>query len=434
LKRLFMALVMALLLVGVTPLAHGSGFLIYEHGAAAQAMGGAFVAIANNPSAIFHNPAGIAFLKGTQISVGGTFIVPKGSLSLENWPDPAYRSIKMADKTFFPPNFYLTHTFNGKWAAVIGVFAPYGLGTKWPDPKNFPLRYIGTSNDMVTIFVNPTVAYKISEKFSIGAGVSYIHSTLSLELTRLVSIDHPLYGHLWAGDVYAKVDGAKGDAVGFNAGLLYKEKSFSLGFNWRSGFKIKYKGDLTLDPVNVPAAFKAFVPTEGEVATTFNFPNILGVGAAFNLTEKITCSADLHYYTWSTYKNYVIDINYTGVPGTESETVTEEWKDSIILRGGVQYQLNDSLALRLGILWDQSPQPAKSADPNLPDANRIALTGGFGYKFGQFVIDATYHYEMFSDRTSPNRDIYNFPVIGNLGEGTYSMTAHLIGISLTYLF
>jgi long-chain fatty acid transport protein len=419
--------------VGGAPLARGSGFLIYEHGAAAQAMGGAFVAIANNPSAIFHNPAGIAFLKGTQVSVGGTFIFPKGSVTLTKWPYPPYNgaTVKMKDKTFFPPNFYLTHRFNDKLAAGIGVFAPYGLGTNWPDPKNFPLRYIGTSNDMQTIFVNPTVAYKISEKFSIGAGVSYIHSTLSLELTRSVSIEHPLYGLLWAGDVYAKVDGAKGDAVGFNAGLLYKEKSFSLGFNWRSGFKIKYKGNLTLDTVNVPAPYKAFVPTEGEVSTTFNFPNILGVGAAFNLTEKIMLSADLQYFTWSTYKNYVIDINYTGVPGTESETVDEDWKDSIILRGGMQYQLNDSLALRLGILWDQTPQPAKSADPNLPDASRVALTGGLGYKIGQFVIDATFHYEMFSDRTSPNR--YPYPGYNPI-EGTYKMTASLIGISLTYLF
>jgi long-chain fatty acid transport protein len=435
-RKIFSVLLFSLVLIAAAPLARGSGFLIYEHNAAAQAMGGAFIAVANNPSAIFHNPAGLAWLEGTQVSAGGTIIMPKGSLSLPNWLVPAYRKIDMEDQTFFAPNFYLTHKFGNKLAAGIGVFAPYGLGTKWPDPEHFPLRYIGTSNDMQTIFVNPTLAFKVTDNLAIGLGVSYIHSSLSLDLVRLVEITHPVYGILlWKGDVPASVDKASGDAVGFNAGLLYKADKFSLGFNWRSGFDIKYKGKLKLDWKNMPAYLKALipVPNEGDVSTTFKFPHIFGVGIAFNATDKLLLSADAHYVLWSRYDKYVIDITYTGLPG-ESETVTEDWKDSILLRGGVQYQLNESLALRAGILYDQTPQPEKSVDCNLPDADRVALTGGFGYKFGHLVFDATYHYEMFSDRKSPNRDIYNFPSLGNLGEGTYSMKAHLIGISLTYLF
>jgi long-chain fatty acid transport protein len=435
-KKTFLVLLFSLVLATVTPLANASGFLIYEHNAAAQAMGGAFIAVANNPSAIFHNPAGLAWLEGTQVSAGGTFIMPKGSVSLPNWPVPAYRKIDMEDQTFFAPNFYLTHKFGNKVAAGIGVFAPYGLGTKWPDPEHFPLRYIGTSNDMQTIFVNPAFAFKVTDNLAIGFGVSYIHSSLSLDLVRLIEINHPVYGVLlWKGDVPASVDGASGNAVGFNAGLLYKADKFSLGFNWRSAFDIKYEGKLKLDWGNMPAYLKALipVPNEGDVSTKFKFPHIFGVGVAYNATDKLLLSADAHYVLWSRYDKYVIDLTYTGLPG-ESETVTEDWKDSILLRGGLQYQLNESLALRAGILYDQTPQPEKSVDCNLPDANRVALTCGFGYKFGHLVVDATYHYEVFNDRKSPNRDIYNFPHLGNLGEGTYKMKAHLIGITLTYLF
>jgi len=83
--------ILAVALLLVCSLASGSGFLIYEHGAAAMGMAGAFVSIANNPTAIFYNPAGIAWLRGTQVNVGGTFVFPAGWLQLPNWPDPAYQ-------------------------------------------------------------------------------------------------------------------------------------------------------------------------------------------------------------------------------------------------------------------------------------------------------------------------------------------------------
>ena len=125
------------------------------------------------------------------------------------------------------------------------------------------------------------------------------------------------------------------------------------------------------------------------------------------------------------------------IPGVEFEdkVVEENWKDSFVVRGGLEYQLNESLALRAGILFDQTPQPVETMDPILPDANRWALTGGFGYKVGNFVLDLAYQYEIFSDRTSENRDVLYHPLLGiNLGKGTYSTKAHLFGISLGFVF
>lgn len=98
-------LVAGVLILISCSLASGSGFLIYEHGAVAMGMAGAFVSIANNPTAIFYNPAGIAWLRGTQINIGGTFVFPAGWVELPNWPDPAYRKVYQLDQTFF------LHTF-----------------------------------------------------------------------------------------------------------------------------------------------------------------------------------------------------------------------------------------------------------------------------------------------------------------------------------
>jgi long-chain fatty acid transport protein len=97
--------------------------------------------------------------------------------------------------------------------------------------------------------------------------------------------------------------------------------------------------------------------------------------------------------------------------------------------------LAENLALRGGFLYDQTPQPINTIDPILPDADRKAFTVGLGYKISKFVIDVGYQYEVFSDRTSPNRYIAAYQVAGmNLGEGTYSTKAHLLGVSLGFVF
>ncbi len=414
--------------LGMSPLAQGAGFLIYEHGAAAMAMGGAFIGLANDASAVFHNPAGIAFLDGTQIYGGATLITSDASVSLPNWPDPAFQTVDQEKQWFYPPNLYITHKLNDKIVAGFGFFAPYGLGVKWPE--DYPLRYIAVEDDMKTFFFNPAVAYKVSDNFSVGAGVFYVHSTLSFSLNELL-----VYSPSTSFDVPVTLD-ASGNGFGFNAGALYKGEGYSVGINFRSGFKIKFEGDLALDLSQIPISPLASMA--GEASTEFNFPHILGIGGAFNLTDALLLTADVHYILWSSYDEFVVEVTVPGIealypPGIENKEVEENWESSFVFRGGLQYQFSESFALRAGFLYDQTPQPVEFMDPILPDADRWAITGGFGYKSGGFVIDAAFQYEVFSERTSPNRGIYDLIVI-NLGEGTYSNTAYLIGISIGYNF
>jgi len=84
-KTTTFVLAAALLLVSA-PAVRGSGFLIYEHGAAAMAMAGAFASLAKDPSALWHNPAGIAWLDGTRVMGGATIIVPRGSVDFPDYP------------------------------------------------------------------------------------------------------------------------------------------------------------------------------------------------------------------------------------------------------------------------------------------------------------------------------------------------------------
>ncbi|NIO48061.1 MAG: hypothetical protein GTN73_01280 [Candidatus Aminicenantes bacterium] len=417
--------IFSLVFFGFSSLSHGAGFLIYEHGAAAMAMGGAFVALANNPSAVFHNPAGIAFLDGTQISLGTTLITSNTSLELTNLAT----TVETVSQWFYPSNFHISHKINDRIAAGFGFFSPYGLGTKWPE--EWALKYISTEADMKTFFFNPVVAVKLTDNFSVAVGVTYIYSTLTFERVNLLELP-PLSGTFYEAPI--TVEG-NGDAFGLNAGALYRGENFSLGFNWRGGFDLDLEGDLMLDNSDIPLPLQPFVPTEADVATTFHIPHILGFGAAFNLTESLIVTADFHYILWSSFKEFVIEVDNPEPIPDETETFEENWKDSYVIRGGFQYMVNENFALRAGVLYDKTPQPVEYMDPILPDANRLAFTGGFGYKSGNFVIDVAYQYEPFKDRESENRGLVLHPVTrDNLGLGTYSTTAHLIGVSIGFIF
>jgi len=428
-RKFLMLALSAVVILGLSPLAHSAGFLIYEHGAAAMAMGGAFVGLANDASAIWHNPAGIAFLKGTQISLGTTLIRPDASVNLPNWPDPTYQTVDQEAQWFYPSTFYLTYALTDKIVGGFGFFSPYGLGTQWDE--DYPLKYISVSNDMKTFFFNPTLAYLVTDNFSIAVGVSYIYSTLDFEQVQLLEVVPGIYVF----DAPATLD-ASGSAWGFNAGALYRGENYSIGFNWRGGFEIEYEGDIDLDLSQV--VLSPVPSLSGTASTAFKFPHIFGIGAALNLTENLILTADVHYVLWSTFDEFEVEIDISGIeallPGGIPPLVAEEkWEDSFTVRAGLEYKVSEALALRGGFLYDQTPQPVETMDPVLPDADRYAFTAGFGYRSGGFFVDAAYQLEMFSERTSPNRDIYLMGPI-NLGEGIYSTTAHLIGLSIGYHF
>jgi long-chain fatty acid transport protein len=426
LKKILAVVALAAALLVRPSVGSGSGFLIYEHGAAAMAMGGAFISIANDPTAIWHNPAGIAFLKGTHVSVGTTLIRPSGSMTLTQWPYPSpAKTWEQKSQTFYPSTFYITQSVGEKVTLGFGFCSPYGLGASWP--KENQLRYLGYEDDMKTFFFNPTVGIKITDQLSIGAGVSYIYSTVKFKLVRLA--DFSAFG-MGAYDVPAELKG-NGNSWGFNAGLLYRAEKFSLGFNWRSSFNIKYSGDVALDVSGVPAPLRPYVPTTAGGETTFKFPNILGIGASVKPIDQLLLSLDLHYVLWSRYDKYVVTFDD---PRLEEMAMEEKWKDSILVRLGGQYTFTPKFCLRAGFIYDQTPQPVESMDPLLPDADRYALTAGIGWTLAKnVVLDLTFHHEMFGDRTSPNRNIYKFGPV-NFGESTYEMTANLLGISLSFGF
>jgi len=166
------------LLTLVVSLVFAGGYQINEHGTKAMGMGGAFAAQASDPSAIFFNPAGLTQLKGINVMVGATLIMPTASFTGPTGiTGISPTTTDMVKQTFYPPNAYVTYN-HGDWAFGIGFFAPYGLGTEWPASwGGTPValgQYEAYITDLKAFYVNPTVAYQVNEQLSIGVGVSYV--------------------------------------------------------------------------------------------------------------------------------------------------------------------------------------------------------------------------------------------------------------------
>src|ERR1035437_4524343 len=266
------------------PNAGALGLRIPNQDASAIARGNAFVATADNPSAIYYNPAGITQLEGQHIQAGSLFYLgiygeyqsPPGS-SLHN--DPEVIAAPTLQYTFSPEGLPLSFGF--------GVYEPFGLSVKWPD--NAPFRQEGLQGNLAYITMNPVVAWQALPSLSIAAGPTFNYSQIELIQGVLPSPD------ILPGD-QARF---KGDnwSYGFNVGLLWQpHPQSSLGPSYRSSSRMDYQGKFTLQPSP---------PLPGSVATssTIDFPQIAIGGISFRPTPKWNIEFDLDWDRKSTRLN-----------------------------------------------------------------------------------------------------------------------------------
>jgi long-chain fatty acid transport protein len=163
----------------LTPaLALGAGFSLFEHGARGVALGGAFGATADDPTALYYNPAGLAFLEGTQVAAGAYFITLSSDFKGANpYPGVGYEASQQG-QIFTPPHIYVTGDLGSSLKWGVGFYAPFGLGTWWDD--DFAGKFITKRADLKIYNLNPTLAYKLSEQFSVAVGADYFITEVDL--------------------------------------------------------------------------------------------------------------------------------------------------------------------------------------------------------------------------------------------------------------
>jgi long-chain fatty acid transport protein len=403
------------------------GYQINEHGARALAQGGAFAARASDGSAMFFNAAGLGFQNGFKAFVGTTLIMPSGSFK------SASKETKMADQTFTPINVYASYALDNGLVVGIGVYNPYGLGTDWP--LDWDGRQMSVKTDLETFYINPTVAYKFSEQFAIGVGVSYVTGKVSLkQRVGTLSALAPLTPAAIDGTVDL---GGTGSGMNFNVGLLYKPTSaLSIGVSYRSLTKIEFSGDAKFSNMGALASF--FPGGIGKV--TLPMPSNLIAGIAYDLSKDFTVEADFQYVDWSAYDQLNLDIpqgpaSPLGVL-QKGKILVKNWEAGYLIRFGGEYRL-EKLALRAGLIYDKTPQPDAVVEPMLPDANRIEVTLGLGYEISKSITaHVGYQFISFSDRDGViSSQTALYPAIpAVVTKGTYISSANLFAFNLEFNF
>jgi long-chain fatty acid transport protein len=401
--KIFLVRISVVALLGIVScsVALTAGFQLSEHGARAVGIGGAFVAQASDPSAIYFNPAGLAFQQGTNIYAGGTLILPTHS-----YKNPTSGKETSTDyQLFFTPNIYGTYAINNDLVVGLGVFVPYGLGTRWP--SGWEGKYYALNTQIETFYFNPSIAYKITDQLSVGIGVSYIYGTVDLSrnftksgITGLMSMGST--GHTW----------------GFNAGILYKPlEKLSIGASVRSLSRLDLSGDVSYSDI-LPANYASLF-SNGTGSATIPLPANIYLGAAYKFTNDLIVEADLQFVGWSAFNTLTLSLP------TGTITSDNNWDDTFIGRIGAEYRLNADWTLRGGLAYDMTPAPKSTLAPMMPDADRFNISVGGSYKINErLYVDAAYMIGLFNERTST---LSGFP-------GAYNSTFSIISMNIGYSF
>lgn len=419
-KRNSWSVGLGLLLLAST--ASAGGFNIYEMGARATALGGAFTATADDGSAIFYNPAGLAWLdEGWHVSGNLSLIMPGSELAMVEgsrvqWPGNRFAETK--DAIFPPGGLYATYRHDDQWSFGLGVFTPFGLGVEWDDPDNFPGRTIATNSQIQSFYVSPMVTWSPTDDLALSAGLHGVITHLTLERIVPAGSDLSIVGDF-------KLEGTSEIAYGPAFGVMLRPNDrFSFGINFKGGVTNEFRDqDATLDFRSGPLP-----DVETTVSGDLDFPSILSIGTRLGVSEQLDLMVDYVYFDWSVFEEVVLDFEVDSF-----DTVIDEgYVDGHQWRFGAEYQVDEKLSLLGGFVYDLTPQPRFSMGPLLPDSDRRDYSLGFTYRTdGGFEFTAAYMLVDFLERSSLRNGVGTNP---DGFDANYRSIAHIptIGVSKSF--
>ena len=414
-KRAFYSL--ALGLVGVlvsAQLSFGAGFALYEGSARGVALGGTLVGRADDPSALFYNPAGITQLPGLQIMGGATAIVP--STKVTTTVGGVGQTQETESNVWVPPHLYATYQFSDRVWFGFATFSQFGLGTEF-DPA---WRGRGNSYEAViqTATVNPNIAFKLNDQFSLAAGLD----VMWFDLTLKNKIPVPGIGE--------EDQSLEGDSFGygFNFAMHYKPCPWmALGASYRSQVKQHVEGTAKFSGPAPAALF-----TDTNVSGSILLPDMLFLGATFYPIDKFSIEVGGVWNRWSNFDK--LNINYDFIGGVANRTISREksWHDTWRIQVGAEYKALDWLDLRAGYVFDEEPIESIHADYLVPANDRHIFSFGPGFHWNNWTLDLGYGYIHIEERTftaTPTQ-----LAEGILDSKFHDGSAHLISMSVGYKF
>ena len=415
------------ILVAVAGNAYPAGFRLAEQDAKANGMGNAFVAVADNASAAWYNPAALINLEGTNLSLGSVMV----EAFMEHKNDSPGVSIgldRIKERVHMPPHFYAAHKINADWAVGLSINTPFGLSTEW-DPALAATRRVATRSEIKTAYHNLNGVRKINEHLSVAAGASYVK--LNAGMDKIVTATHPL-GLIAPQTVEQTLKGA-GTSTGYNLAALYKMDKWRFGSSYRSKVRVKAKGTMLLP---LTGGWYTSGVDDSDAFVNLTLPDLLQIGASYKQSDSWPFSAEADYTNWTTYR--LLAINYVTRGGIMSTSLDpKDWESVWAFRAGAEHKLSDAWKVRMGAFYDMTPVKDHGLrdgrfDTRVPDSDRLAASVGAGYAWRNLTVDASLMYIKFMKRTiaaSMQDD-----AVGDVLNGAYEAHSVLPAITAAYKF
>ena len=397
----FAASLAALVTAGIV---QASGFALIEQNV--SGLGNAYAgaaAVAEDASTIFFNPAGMTRLPGMQAVAAVHAIRPSVKFSntastLAPLQTSAGGNGGDAGGWAFVPNAYFSWQVSPAWHVGVSLNAPFGLKTEYD--ATWVGRFHAIESELRTVNVNPSVAFKVNETISLGAGISYQRADATLTnavnytgafvraacptgIPACVAAALPIIGGPGVEGV-AKVEGDDG-AWGFNLGALVSLAPHTrIGVAYRSAIDYRVSGSVVFG--NRPAVLAGGLP-DGPVTADLKVPGSASWSIFHQVNPKWEVLADVSWTDWSTVKA----LNIVRANGVLLSTTPLNWRDTWRFSAGANYRQNDAWTWRFGLAYDQTPVRDPDRTPRVPDEDRTWLAIGLQHRLSKAAaIDVGY--------------------------------------------
>jgi len=381
-------------------------------------------------------------LEGDSISIAGHFIAPdasftnNGSTPSPALPAPPFPALLMGPNddggvSAFVPNFYWVKTLDDEMKFGLGVQTTFGLATKYD--RGWVGRYHAVETELKTININPSIAYQVNDRLSVGGGLDVtladIIFTSAIDIGAICTapaLPCPATPQVNDGFADLTADNFSDPGFGFNFGLQYEvDMNTVLGLSYRSEIDLEVEGkaDFTVpaDSAVIPIATGLFL--DSGINAKVTTPASLSLSAS-RKAGKVTYLADITWTGWSSFDELRIVYDNPAQPDT---VTTHSWDDTFRYSIGFDYQYSGKMILRSGIAYDETPVPSpERRTARIPGTDRTWLSFGFSYILDDHSsIDMGYSHLFIDDVGINNTSEQAVPLDATL-TGTYEAAVDIL--------
>ena len=381
-------------------MAMANGLNLNGLGARAQAMGGAFVGIADDFSAVFWNPAGAANFRRTTFGFNAFDLMPRATYrqvgNLAGYPDINAKT-KVTHGLGFLAGYY--KPIGSRLVVGLGVGTPSVVRTIW-NGADFAALSDGTAYDwssqLYVFSFSPVAAVKLGRAISFGAAINIEYGSLNAKKwagpTNYVIMFPPA-------DLGQFEENMNGWGLGATFGVLVRPvEKLSFGLTVRTPATVSFSGTASLSNMALYG-----LPRSSDLKRKITWPLWIAGGVSFRPVPRLLLTADVHWTGWSKFNQIettFLDGAWHALAAVDGRDLwLLEWRDTTQVRFGAEYALNATTELRAGYSHDPSPSSALRLSVLFPSHTFAAYSIGIGKTVGDLQLDFGLEYLAGNDRS-----------------------------------